>query len=64
MQSPEDQKDNEFLKPLVDLLHELETVYPAGTLHDCSTSGDSSTSIILGRSTIGELKKQEENGDE
>lgn len=64
VQSPEDQKDNEFLKPLVDLLHDLETVYPAGTLHDCSASGDSSSSIILGRSTIGELKKQEENGNE
>ncbi len=64
MKNSENQKENEFLKPLVDLLHDLETIYPAGTLHDCEASGDSSTSIVLGHSTIGELKPEEENGSE
>ena len=64
IQSPENQQDNEFLKPLVDLLHDLETIYPQGKLYDCE-SGDAETesSIVLGKSTIGELK-QEDNGDE
>ncbi len=65
MNSPENQKNNEYLKPLVDQLHDLETVYPAGKLHDCDEAGEEEPepSIILGKSTIGELK-QEENGDE
>lgn len=63
MESPQDQKDNEFLKPLVDLLHRLDTIYPEGTLHDCNVDGEASTSIILNRSSLGELKKKE-NGSE
>ena len=64
MESPENQKENEFLKPLVDLLHDLETIYPQGKLYDCeSGDADIESSIVLGKSTIGELK-QEENGDE
>lgn len=65
MQNPDDQSDNEFLKPLVDFLHDLETVYPAGRLHDCDAAGEeeSEASIILGKSTIGELN-QENNGNE
>jgi len=59
MQHPENQKNNEFLKPLVDLLHHLETVYPEGKLFDCGQTGDSKSSIVLGKSTIGELKKQD-----
>lgn len=65
MESPDNQKENEFLKPLIDLLHDLVTVYPAGRLYDCGT-GDTDefeSPIILGKSTIGELKK-EDNGDE
>ncbi len=65
MKTPDDQSDNEHLKPLVDLLHDLETVYPAGRLHDCDAAGQqkSKTSIILGKSTIGELKS-ENHGNE
>lgn len=64
MQSPGNQHDNEFLKPLVDLLHDLETIYPQGKLYDCeSGDADTESSIVLGKSTIGELK-QEDNGDE
>ena len=63
MGSPEDQTDNEFLKPLVDLLHRLNTIYPEGTLHDCNEDGDGDTSIVLNRSSLGELKKKE-NGSE
>jgi uncharacterized protein YegP (UPF0339 family) len=65
MNSPEDQKENEHLKPLVDLLHDLETVYPEGRLYDCEEAGEEEPkpSIILGKSTIGELK-QDDNGDE
>ena len=64
MESPENQKENEFLKPLVDLLHDLDTIYPQGKLYDCA-SGDADTesSIVLGKSTIGEIK-EEDNGDE
>jgi hypothetical protein len=64
MESPENQKENEFLKPLVDLLHDLDTIYPQGRLYDCA-SGDADTesSIVLGKSTIGEIK-EEDNGDE
>ena len=63
MESPNDQTQNEFLKPLVDLLHQLKTIYPAGTLHDCNEDGEAETSIILNRSSLGELKKKE-NGSE
>lgn len=64
MQSPGNQQNNEFLKPLVDLLHDLETIYPQGKLYDCeSGDADTESSIVLGKSTIGELK-QEDNGDE
>lgn len=64
METPDHQKDNEFLKLLVDLIHDLDTIYPEGKLYDCE-SGDAETesSILLGKSTIGELK-QEDNGDE
>lgn len=63
MESPNDQTENEFLKPLVDLLHRLDTIYPEGTLHDCNEDGEAGTSIILNRSSLGELKKKE-NGSE
>ncbi|NNE76935.1 MAG: hypothetical protein HKN31_07665 [Pricia sp.] len=63
MESPQDQSGNTFLKPLVDLLHKLDTVYPAGTLHDCNVDGEAGTSIILNKSSLGELKKKE-NGSE
>jgi uncharacterized protein YegP (UPF0339 family) len=64
MQSPENQQDNEFLKPLIDLINNLDTIYPQGKLYDCD-SGDAATesSIVLGKSTIGVIK-QEDNGDE
>ncbi|CAN5447322.1 hypothetical protein BH23BAC3_BH23BAC3_07710 [soil metagenome] len=64
-QSPENQKENEFLKPLVDMLHDLVTIYPAGRLYDCKTGDDeeSESPIVLGKSTIGELKNKK-NGDE
>jgi len=40
-------------------------VYPEGKLFDCKTAGseDRDSSIILGKSTIGELKNKK-NGDE
>lgn len=65
MDSPANQKENEFLKPLADMLHDLETVYPEGKLFDCNTAGseDTDSSIVLGKSTIGELKNKK-NGDE
>jgi len=65
MESPTNQKENEFLKPLADMLHDLETVYPEGKLFDCKTAGskDTDSSIVLGKSTIGELKNKK-NGDE
>lgn len=65
MENPANQKENEFLKPLVDMLHDLETVYPEGKLFDCKTAGseDRDSSIVLGKSTIGELKNKK-NGDE
>jgi uncharacterized protein YegP (UPF0339 family) len=65
MESPANQKENEFLKPLAEMLHDLETVYPEGKLFDCKTAGseDTDSSIVLGKSTIGELKNKK-NGDE
>lgn len=65
LQNPENQKENEFLKPLADLLHDLETVYPEGKLFDCDTEErkESDSSIVLGKSTIGELKNKK-NGNE
>jgi len=57
MESPNNQKNNEHLKPLVDLIHELDTIYPQGTLHDCNEEGEGESSIILNRSSLGELKK-------
>ncbi|MEX0290390.1 MAG: hypothetical protein AB3N14_14890 [Flavobacteriaceae bacterium] len=63
MTSPENQKNNEHLKPLVDLLHRLDTIYPQGTLHDCNEDGEAETSIILNRSALGELKNKD-NGSE
>jgi len=65
MERPHDQKENEFLKPLVDMLHDLETIYPEGKLFDCDTadSDDPDSPIVLGKSTIGELKNKD-NGNE
>jgi hypothetical protein len=57
MESPNNQQNNEHLKPLVDLIHELDTIYPQGTLHDCNEEGEGESSIILNRSSLGELKK-------
>ena len=63
MASPDDQTANEHLEPLVDLLHQLDTIYPHGTLHDCNEDGDGQTSIILNRTSLGELKTKQ-NGSE
>ncbi len=63
MAKPQDQMNNQFLKPLVDLLHRLDTIYPTGILHDCNLEGEGETSIVLNRSSIGELKDKD-NGSE
>lgn len=63
MASPENQKDNEWLKPLVDLLHDLNNIHRHGKLHDCNIDGKSDSSIILNRSYLGNLKNNE-NGSE
>lgn len=63
MKHPDQQKENEYLKPLADVLHNLETIYPGGRLHDCNDSDQQSASIVLGRSTIGEIKEEEKNNE-
>ncbi|TVQ05326.1 MAG: hypothetical protein EA359_03430 [Balneolaceae bacterium] len=62
MEHPDKHSENEYLKPLADALHNLETIYPQGRLHDCQDSDEQLTSIVLGRSTIGEIN--EEKSDE
>ncbi|MCC5905113.1 MAG: hypothetical protein JJU13_02820 [Balneolaceae bacterium] len=63
MSHPDKPHENEHLKPLADVLHDLQTIYPQGRLHDCQDDEEQHTSIILGRSTIGEIK-EEKNNDE
>ena len=63
MSSPLKQHDNASLKKLVDHLHDLNSIYPIGRLHDCNVDGDGEKSIVLNRSAIGELKERN-NGNE
>ena len=57
MQGKEDQ--SRYLKPLVDALHDLETIYPEGTLHDCTDQDEQSSSVVLGKSIIGDIKEKD-----
>ena len=63
MEHPDQQKENEYLKPLADTLHNLETIYPGGRLHDCDDSDKQSALIVLGRSTIGEINEEKKNNE-
>ncbi|MEM9544979.1 MAG: hypothetical protein AAGA77_03355 [Bacteroidota bacterium] len=61
MSTPKDQTENDKLKPLVDLLHELDTIYPTGTLHDCKGDASGTSPIILNQSSLGDINI-EQNG--
>jgi uncharacterized protein len=63
MKNPDPSHENKHLKPLADALHDLQTIYPQGRLHDCQDAEEQQPSIVLGRSTIGEIK-EEKNNDE
>ena len=63
MSRPYEPNKDVYMKPLADALHDLQTIYPQGRLHDCQDDEEQHTSIILGRSTIGEIK-EEKNNDE
>lgn len=63
MAHPGKQHENEYLKPLVDALHDLQTIYPQGRLHDCQDTDEQHASIVLGRSTIGEIKEEKKNDE-
>jgi uncharacterized protein len=63
MKNPGEQKNNKYLKDLADTLHNLETIYPQGRLHDCQDDDEQQASIILGRSTIGEIKEEKKNDE-
>jgi hypothetical protein len=43
------------LQALLDCLNELHTIYPAGTLHDCTEDGDEASAIVLNQSRLGTL---------
>ncbi len=58
MEHPDKPHENDHLKPLADALHNLETIFPQGRLHDCQDPDEQLTSIVLGRSTIGEINKE------
>lgn len=45
---------NDSLKQLIEILGNLVTIYPIGTLHDCEDGNDDNP-IILGRTQIGNL---------
>jgi len=60
MSSPDDQTDNDKLKPLVDLLHELDTIYPTGTLHDCKDDANDTSPIILNQSSLGDINIEQD----
>ncbi|MDF1695262.1 MAG: hypothetical protein P1U56_05495 [Saprospiraceae bacterium] len=60
MESPLDQSSNDKLEPLVDLLHDLSTIYPTGRLHDCNTEGSAFSPIILNQSSLGDIKIKED----
>lgn len=49
-----DQSD-QSLNQLIDILNQLYTIYPTGTLHDCE-DGDDDNPIILGRTHLGDLE--------
>ncbi len=61
MESPEDQTGNDKLKPLVDLLHELDTIYPTGTLHDCKNDANGTSPIILNQSSLGDINIEQDD---
>lgn len=63
MEFPEDQGENAHLEKLAKLLHNLDTIYPQGRLHDCNEDGEGETSIILNKTSLGELKTKQ-NGSE
>ena len=55
--------NNKSLNNLIDVLQEIHTVYPSGTLHDCE-DGDEVNPIVLGQTHIGnqdEIIKTNEN---
>lgn len=60
MESPEDQTGNDVLEPLVDLLHELDTIYPTGTLHDCKDDSHGFSPIILNQSSLGDINIEQD----
>jgi len=60
MEQPEDQSENDKLKPLVDLLHELDTIYPTGTLHDCKGDASGTSPIILNQSSLGDINIEQD----
>ncbi len=60
MESPQDQSGNDKLKPLVDLLHELDTIYPTGTLHDCKDDASGTSPIILNQSSLGDINIEQD----
>jgi hypothetical protein len=43
------------LQALLDGLNQLHTIYPAGTLHDCTQDGDEASAIVLNQSRLGTL---------
>jgi hypothetical protein len=63
MSHPDKQKENKHLKPLIDSLHHLETIYPQGVLHDCEDKDEQHSSIILGKSKIGVIKEKKQNDE-
>jgi len=50
-----DDATNESLKQLIEILGDLVTIYPIGTLHDCEDGNDENP-IILGSTQIGDLE--------
>jgi hypothetical protein len=50
---------NQTLNELIDILNQLYTIYPKGTLHDCEDGNDDNP-IVLGRTHIGDLEQPDE----
>jgi hypothetical protein len=51
---------NTTLNELIDILNQLYTIYPKGTLHDCEDGADTNP-IILGRTQIGTLPETDDD---
>jgi len=61
--NPDSEAENDALNKLLDILAELQTIYPPGTLHDCREDAEERP-IVLNRSQLGTQPEDDLNPDD